>query len=384
MKTNPPAAFPEVPSLDGLRAVAVALVVVYHATFGRLPGGWVGVDLFFALSGYLITGILTAELTRLGTIRFGRFYIRRALRLGPGLVAAVLLAGVLWPVTRYGNPAPKWPGAALASLLYAANLVDSKSMGSLAHFWSLAVEEHFYLIWPPLLFAAWRISGRRSTVLLAFAGMVAVATFRAANGPVWLGFNEYSFTLSRADELLAGAAAAMIFPPTSPGAGQGWAGSASVVGLLALPLVVHWVRLEKHLFGFAEYSIIAIACAGVVVSVSRAGREVAFLRMPSAVWIGRRSYGIYLYHLPVFCAVDVLRIKGSFASSVCITLFKVVITLAIAALSYRFLELPFLRLKERLAPRDDRARHRGKPLSIIEPQASQVLLGEQLDRQQSS
>ncbi|WP_390623697.1 acyltransferase family protein [Telmatocola sphagniphila] len=175
MFRSPPLTFPNIPALDGLRAVAACLVLIHHGSYGRLPGGWIGVDLFFALSGYLITGILAAELSRTGRIRFGRFYIRRVLRLLPALIATVLLAGLLWPITPFKSPTPSWLEAAAAALFYVANLVPAESLGSLSHCWSLAIEEHFYLLWPPILAVAWRHGGLRLAIVLAVSGMAAVA-----------------------------------------------------------------------------------------------------------------------------------------------------------------------------------------------------------------
>jgi peptidoglycan/LPS O-acetylase OafA/YrhL len=132
-----------IPQLDGIRCIAILAVMVFHASYGHFSGGFLGVDLFFVLSGYLITRLLWEEFQVTSTIHLKLFYAKRALRLLPALIVALALAGLLWP----NNDLTAWGIASTASLFYFANLVRA-DMGCLAHTWSLSIEEHFYLLWP--------------------------------------------------------------------------------------------------------------------------------------------------------------------------------------------------------------------------------------------
>src|SRR5579862_1099054 len=156
-----------VPALDGLRAIAVLAVLGYHTWEGAFRGGWVGVDIFFVLSGYLITSILLAERDRRGTISFRQFYLRRALRLLPALVlclaVAIALAASQGPTLRDATTKE-----AAAATLYAANwwqvLRPHAPIGLLAHTWSLSVEEQFYLCWPLALSGLLALRGYRAVL----------------------------------------------------------------------------------------------------------------------------------------------------------------------------------------------------------------------------
>ncbi len=167
----PLVALPRLPGLDGLRAVAVAAVVIFHLDVSLAPGGFIGVDIFFVISGFLITRMLTYELVQTGRIRFAAFYVRRVRRLFPAaavLVTVVVLAcGLVWR-----DELATLPASALSSLAYVTNwwlIADHQSYFAsvgrppmLQHLWSLAIEEQFYLVWPPLLLAATWVGRRRS------------------------------------------------------------------------------------------------------------------------------------------------------------------------------------------------------------------------------
>ncbi|WP_345948338.1 acyltransferase [Mucilaginibacter sp. PAMB04274] len=136
-------------SLDGVRCFAIIIVLLFHGFYGTLKGGWLGVDLFFVLSGYLITSLLEIEIANTKKLSFKKFYIRRLLRLLPPLLVCILLANILWSYTNPGNPNRYL--ASLAAFFYFANLTPDV-LGSLSHLWSLSVEEHFYFIWRALIF----------------------------------------------------------------------------------------------------------------------------------------------------------------------------------------------------------------------------------------
>ncbi|HEX6050495.1 MAG TPA: acyltransferase, partial [Gemmatimonadaceae bacterium] len=197
--------------IEGLRAVAVLLVVGYHAGVPWLPGGYVGVDVFFVLSGYLITGLLASELERSRTISLRGFYARRARRLLPGLavmMAATLLGSVavLTPLERVELSA-----TAIATALYASNLwfalaesdyfaADTRA-NPLLHTWSLGVEEQFYFAWPLIVLASSRLSAARwrGWALLGATLVLALATWRLAHGGwLWLALLVWPLSLAAA------------------------------------------------------------------------------------------------------------------------------------------------------------------------------------------
>lgn len=171
-------------SLDSLRGLAVIVVLLFHGSYGLFAGGWIGVELFFVLSGYLITSLLYHEYSTSGNISLSKFYARRALRLLPALVIGVLIANLLWPFTNL--PGGNQLVASLAALFYSTNLISDVVAGNMSHFWSLSVEEHFYFIWPVLvLFFVFRIPLRNRIlflIILIFGlGVFRIFTFNSIN-----------------------------------------------------------------------------------------------------------------------------------------------------------------------------------------------------------
>ena len=206
------------PALDGMRGVAVLLVVAYHGERALAPrGGAIGVTMFFTLSGFLITTLLLLERERTGRIGLGRFYWRRALRLLPALVALVVVTSAYAAVT--GNQ-ERTLDAALPVLLYVGNwmrtLRDSEGLGLLEHTWSLSVEEQFYLVWPLAVLGAAalvpRLRQAEAVLLLAVGGSVASLLWRLQlwdpEQPRWSASRLYNGTDAVADQLLVGAALA--------------------------------------------------------------------------------------------------------------------------------------------------------------------------------
>lgn len=339
-----------IPALDGIICYAVLLVMILHGTYGHFPGGWVGVDLFFVLSGYLITGLLAAEMSETGSVRLGQFYIRRALRLLPALLCAILLAGMLWPVTPGINPvSDSWPSAAEYVMVYAANLVPGSNLGSLSHCWSLAVEEHYYLIWPPIFMLAWGIGGRKGAIATALIGAAGVIGLRAIAGDLFveIGIDPYRFTLTRADSLLIGSMTALIAPP-SAGRRPRLAGTVLALGIAVGVIAGFGVDSQSVWLNRGGYTLIAIASAVFVVAASQRSSFGQLLSATPLVWVGRRSYGIYLYHLPIFAATEALRVKHSLGNLIWVKVLQFGATLVIAAISYRLVESPFLALKGRM------------------------------------
>jgi peptidoglycan/LPS O-acetylase OafA/YrhL len=342
------------PALDGLRAIAILAVLLFHDDH-LIPGGYLGVDLFFVLSGFLITSILLDEHRRTGRLDFGRFYVRRALRLFPALV--VLLAFGL----TFAIAFPRAPQSAHIlrgvgySLCYAANWATSRDpqfLGPLGHTWSLAVEEQFYLIWPPILFLTLRASRSRRTLLLTTLSMATIsALWRLAlslhGATPW---RLYVGTDTRADALLIGCATAIAlanrrfasFASNSRVPRYLAVGGAILITWLMKGTPLEWRGYDRGMFFVVSVST---ACILVVVVTQRGWGPVVVLSQPILAWIGRLSYSLYLWHLPLFGFIKSERF--SMAPTTVRTL-RIALTFVVAAGSYYLIERPFLRLKSRL------------------------------------
>ncbi|SRR6266404_568724 len=340
------------PAFDGLRAIAIIAVLLFHATYGRLTGGLLGVDLFFVLSGYLITRLLLQEFEDTGAIRIGFFYARRALRLYPALLCTVLLTGLFWrlPSVSYSTSYLK---ASTAALFYFGNFVR-QDIGALGHTWSLAIEEQFYLFWPFFLFFLVRRAGARG---LLTACIILVAGSSLLRAVLYIGMTGssldlYAFTPTRIDSLFLGAIGGVLSQTSVAIVRfQQLARRCRIPELLMVTLLVLFCTAKypaPWLFVWG-YTAIAIICLVLIISVAAMSDRTLLLRLLSnrrVVWVGRRSYGLYLYHYPVFAILETLRQPGSKVNAVFISIVRVFTTFLIAELSYRYIELPWLRKKE--------------------------------------
>lgn len=341
-----------VPALDGLRGVAVAAVVLFHAGVGWAAGGWVGVDVFFVLSGFLITSLLLQERRDHGTVSFRRFYARRALRLLPAVVTLVAALAVYAGRVDVPDEANRVWGDARATLLYYANwrlaLGDAPLLGFLAHTWSLSIEEQFYAAWPVLALLAVRIRGLALAAAVAAAGALAAPVLRLA---WWDGresvFRLYYGTDTRLDGLLLGALLAVCLAAGWLPAGRRARRPAAI---LAVPATVTLVAVAGRV-GFESAPVYrgllfaAEVSAAVVVAhvvLSPGGIAARALSFGPVVWLGRISYGVYLWHWPVLLAT------ASWGSRWWQLAARVGAGVGCAAASYVLVERPALRLKRRL------------------------------------
>jgi peptidoglycan/LPS O-acetylase OafA/YrhL len=362
-----------IPELDGLRAVAILLVVIFHcrtiAQAGAGAGedayirfaeaGWVGVDLFFVLSGFLITGILIDTVGRAGYFR--SFYIRRVLRIFPLYYSALAAYAVGYHVLGIDRLAPASTGAEVAHWFYVQNwlpLFGVEWTRPLAHFWSLGVEEQFYLCWPALVL----VSARRGRVAqlclwtIAFALVMRLVFW-------WSGVAEEGnfATVTKMDTLAIGGYLACL----QRGAAPSWPERAIlqatlVVSAVAALAVAAWggsffrpTNPHIFLFGLFPVAVLFGATLGLTLVVRETSPWIRFLRTRPMVAIGKVSYGIYIVHWPLVLALQpVWPVPGGFW--VRQATFLVAITVGsylLAALSYYLYERRFLELKDRLAPR---------------------------------
>lgn len=313
-----------IPALDGLRGLAVAAVVVYHAWPNALPGGWVGVSVFFTLSGFLITTILVRD-HDLSRSSMATFWRKRARRLLPGAlltIAATVLAVAIVDPDRLGETAE----AGLAATLYVHNWwsagttdgyweIFESSPSPLAHMWSLAIEEQAYVVWPLVVLA---LDLRRALVL--GAGVVAAGTW------FWWGTADaYYATPFRFGEVLAGAAVAALLLRRSD------LRVPTVLALPALGLVVWFTATLGEGDDFvATGALTVIAVAAAIITAWSATAPIAqrVLGASPLGWLGRRSYAIYLFHWPLLVLLDAPPAVA------------VVATLALAELSHHVFEWP--------------------------------------------
>ncbi len=365
-------------ALDGVRALAVVGVILYHAGVSWVPGGLLGVDVFFVLSGYLITSLLLREVRGGGTVNLRAFWARRARRLLPALLL-VLIAVMLWAALDRSLDIHSIRLDVTSALLYVANwrfafshqgyFSSSVTPSPVRHLWSLGVEEQFYLLWPLLVagvvavvrFGPWlarRIrrqgpgevgSGRRSVFVLAVLGTAASTGWLVYGALHGTGASRlYYGTDTRALALLTGAALASCVPlPRSPGAVRTsihavrrW----SLAGALALGgLITIFVKVsgQDRLLYRGGFLAVAVLVAMVIATLIRAPRGPLsrLLGMPPLAHIGRISYGLYLWHWPVILFANGAR-TGLAGAALLWT--RIGISLALAELSYWIMERPIL------------------------------------------
>jgi peptidoglycan/LPS O-acetylase OafA/YrhL len=317
--------------LDGLRAVAVVFVIGSHS--GLFPGGWIGVDVFFTLSGFLITSILMKELKETGSISIKNFYMRRILRLTPAYLSVILF---LLIVSLFSRQGAEIRTAALVSALYATNWAMATGWwpaGYSAHLWSLAAEEQFYLIWPVTLMV---IAGWRPAVWVG-AAILAIIAWRFALVYAGASWPRVTFGLdTRGAALLVGCLVALV------GVERLGRIAWPFVSGVGLGVILLTTRVTEPLSTtFATFAGAACA-ASTVVSLHRDGWLTRALALRPFVYTGKISYGLYLWSFPVTLGGAQYNVGGS---RPLYELLLIALTFLIAATSYKFLELPFLRMK---------------------------------------
>jgi peptidoglycan/LPS O-acetylase OafA/YrhL len=334
-------------ALDGVRGLAILLVLLYHVSMSTFGGGFIGVDLFFVLSGFLITSLLLEEWRDTGSISLGSFYARRALRLLPALIVVLLAMIAVSALTEPPKAAAAMRTSALMTFFYSANwflAFKAYPRGELSPTWSLSVEEQFYLVWPVLLVMLLRMGcSRRAIGGVVVALLLASAAARAFLWVTTRDFERVMFgTDTHADGLLAGVLAALL---VADGAAPPRTTTPIVLACLAIFVPLGWPGdPSMFLGGFLAFNAAgAVLVAGMVTSPWR------LFEWAPMVWMGRVSYGLYLWHFAapwMLSRTGVSLGKGYWAAAVALTF-------AAAAASFYALERPLLKYKrrfERVAP----------------------------------
>ncbi|MGZ4725873.1 MAG: acyltransferase family protein, partial [Ilumatobacteraceae bacterium] len=377
---------PYLPGLDGMRAFAVVAVMIYHANHTWLGGGFLGVEVFFVISGYLITLLLIGEHERTGRVALSKFWLRRARRLLPAVLTMMSALAVYMALFKR-QPQGRTRGDFLAGVFYSSNWYQifvgqgytaNEAFVPLRHLWSLAVEEQFYLVWPLVMIGILRLGRNRlPRVALWLFGISAWVSFMVgllfANGDVatvcspdamngyWklfgrcISINEtlYLGTFTRAGGLLLGAAFAMMWRPMAVLRGRvrdkgRQLDVLAVVGLAGLGLLM-WkltlsgdgrqtgIRFNPWLFR-GGFFLTGLATLMVIAAVTHQRAMMGrLLGNPVFNWVGTRSYGMYLYHWPIY---QIIRGQAGVPMNLTQWLWAMAITLPVTEASYRFIETP--------------------------------------------
>lgn len=351
-----PERFPYHGALDGLRALALVAIVAYHLHYPWAEGAFLSVDLFFLLSGFLITTLLLVEWQRSGTIGLRRFWARRARRLLPALLVTLVVVAVFTrlEVDPWLRTSVRDDG--LASLTYVANwrFIASNqgyfqtfaAPSPLRHMWTLAIEEQFYLVWPLVALAAMRIGrGRRGIVAVCVAGIAASVAVMARTFRPGDPLRAYYGTDSRLHVILIGALLAVLLSVWQPSEAArrrvAVLGAVAFVVMLAGWATAHGTDAAYYHGGSVLHAV--VACV-VLTSCLHPGPVRAVLGVGVMAWVGRLSYGLYLFHWPIIVWLVPNRVP---LDGLALDAARVGLTVLVAVASYYLIELP---VRERRAP----------------------------------
>jgi peptidoglycan/LPS O-acetylase OafA/YrhL len=347
---------PYLPGLDGIRAVAVLAVIAFHLNFGWASGGLLGVQVFFVLSGYLITDLLMAEYSRHRGIGLKMFWLRRARRLLPALLV-MLFVTVGWATLFDRAQLSALRSDLIPGIFYYSNwwfifqhvsyFAKFGPPSPLGHLWSLAIEEQFYLVWPLLILLGFRFLHSKRAMLLVTLGMAAASALEMGILFSLLPQNAdttriYDGTDTRAFALLIGAALAMALPrnrafaPVSQNARRllNGVGGLSLLGILVM--YWHTNQYEPFLYQGGMVLLAVLTAMLIAVTVHPGSQLRTVLGWEPLRWVGERSYAIYLWHYPII----VLTTPQNAAPNLVRDILQIVATLVIAALSWRYIEQP--------------------------------------------
>ena len=365
-------------ALDGLRGVAILLVILFH--FGYLGAGWIGVQIFFVLSGYLITSILLADRHQSPRNYFGGFYWRRSLRIFPIYYAYLLVLALFFAVTavpvEFGE---RWAYLVSYTYNYALLLVPLRQSVAFTHFWSLAVEEQFYLLWPVIVYFTSLARLRTIVVIVLFVAPVirwlaVIYAFAAFPDHPQPGLFAYSPLPAQCDALATGAAIALWGDETvrrpmmwfwvmsavmvvlgawnlTAGHPGWWHGTVAswwtTVGDLGFPSF-ETARLQ-HVW---SYTAINLWTAAVILNITRSERLAGFLAGRVLVFVGKISYGLYVFHYPILGLIrSAVYFHAVSVRGILIFPVYLAVLFGFSYVSFRFFESWFLKWKHVLFTR---------------------------------
>jgi peptidoglycan/LPS O-acetylase OafA/YrhL len=337
-------AFPHQPALDGVRAIAVLAVLGFHLTISAADGGFIGVDIFFVLSGFLITTLLVLERRNTDRVALLAFWARRIRRLLPALLVLLLLVAVYAWFVAPPEQIARIRSDGLATLFYVENWHLAFTTGAtspLSHTWSLAIEEQWYLIWPPLfLLLAWLLRGRNRLLFLAALALAAGSAIDMA----LLGETRRAYygTDARVQALLLGAALAFLLQFAPGPARRASRFALEAVGILGVLVLGAFVAHPVAWMGRGGYLVVALASVALIAAVVQPSSPVLrpVLSWRPLVALGLISYGVYLYHFVVIIWLNHARTGLGPAP---LAVLRVVVTLAVATVSYLVVEMPVRR-----------------------------------------
>ena len=330
--------------IDGLRAIAVIAVVIFHSGINILSGGYVGVDIFFVISGYLITGLVFDEV-KLGTFRFTNFYKRRITRLLPALIATLLFVFVFGFLFYDNNAFDNLGKEIFFSAIGAANILfaqginyfaQESSVRPLVHLWSLGVEEQFYLVWPTIIILLSFLKHRNILILLVLLFFISfyMAVISVGDSPT----TTYFYPQYRAFELILGAITALTVRSESFSKIQFKKRNNEIISYISLALILLPMFLLDKNSTFPGFNTL-YSCIGVAIFIAFSSHTSLskLLSVTPLVFVGLISYPLYLYHQPIISYINFFHLTENSGAILFIVLF---ISIPLSWLTYRYIEKP--------------------------------------------
>lgn len=356
-----------IPGLDGLRGMAIMLVMLFHTGIPNFRGGFTGVDIFFVLSGFLITSLLLSEATEAGRINLKYFYMRRILRLLPALVLMLIIVTLTAQALNLKGSAYTDFTGGIITLFYSANWARAfnlHQMGLLSHTWSLSIEEQFYMLWPLALIIMLKYVRREKRILsvVLFLSVLSwlIRMYLTQSGHT--ADRIFNGLDTRADALLTGCAAAIIRSMGLWTKRVSRLKSPAYAGFILPLLILFNISWSNHNTFYWVSFLLEFMTAVLILHIVSDEKSMIkkFLTSKPLVWAGSISYGVYLWHDPVF---EVMRYFGY--SKLSILFSGSIITLGIASVSYYLMEKPLLRLKKSFQVKTTEFTYQKSPVSNL-------------------